>query len=349
YDDGAALVAATDRLLTELRRLPGVVAAGVTTSIPFGQRYNDNVLLAEGHHMSPGESLMSVNQVTAGDGYFQAMGARLLTGRFLDERDGRATSRAIVIDDRLAKRFWPGQVAIGKRVYFPARLDDLTAAPPEDQWFTVVGVVAAMRLQGIAQDGDAGIFGTYFLSYRQFPQRQITFAIRTTNDPSSSAGPVRSIIREFDTNLALYDVRPMEALIDRVLMNRRTPMLLVLAFATVALLLCALGLYGVVAYEVKQRTREIAIRMAVGADRARIVRMVLRQGAAVVGMGIGVGLVGVVLAQDALRALLFEVTPLEPTVLGGIVAVVIGVGALACGVPASAAAATEPASALVSE
>jgi predicted permease len=339
----------TGRILTDVRRMPGVAAAGLTSSIPFGKVYSNSVILAEGHHVAPGESLISPNRIKVSDGYFEAMGVTLKAGRFIDARDTEAAPRAVVVDEPLARRFWPGADPVGRRMYFPSGVDKGLTPPPESERLTVVGVVKEMRLRGIGSNAGSGLFGTYFLSYRQFPERHVTFALRTEQDPPALIRAVRATIARIDPDLAFYDARPMDALVDRALVDRRTTMALALGFAAVALLLSGIGIYGVLAYDVRQRTREIAIRMALGADRAAIVGMVIRQAAVVVAAGVILGLGGTFLIRRTVESQLYEVGVMDPAVVTCVAGVLLVVVILACTLPARRAASTHPTAALADQ
>jgi predicted permease len=345
----APVQAATDRILAELRGLPGVVAAGLTSSIPFGRNYSDSVIVPEGYQLTPGESLISPSHVRVSEGYFEAMGATLVAGRFFDARDTETAQRVLVIDEPLARRFWPGRDALGRRLYFPRGVETGLTPPPDDEWFTVVGVVREMRLQGIASDEGSGLFGTYFLSYRQSPLRTFTLAIRTEREPSAEIRSVRAAIARIDSELPFSDVRTMDALVDRALVDRRTPMLLAVGFAAVALVLCAIGIYGVLAYDVRQRTREIAIRMALGADRKAILSLVVREGAVVVAAGALLGVVGMFLLRRSFESQLYEVSPLDPVVASAVAIVLAVVAVCASALPARRAASTPPNMALADQ
>lgn len=349
FTTSAGVRTTADRILTELRRLPGVMVVGLTTSIPFGRVYSDSVIVAEGYRITPGDSLISPSQIRVSDGYFEAMGATLVAGRFFDAGDGEAAHRVAVIDEPLARRFWPRRDPIGRRMYFPMGVETGLAPPPENEWLTVVGVVKEMRLQSIASNTGAGLFGTYFLPYQQFPLRTFTLAVRTEQDPMAMSRSVRAAIARIDPELVFYDVRPMDALVDRALVDRRTPMLLAVGFAIVALMLCAVGIYGVLAYEVRQRTREIAIRMALGADAAAILRLVFVESAAVVAAGAVLGAGGVLLLRRAFESQLYEVSPLDPVVVSAVATVLLVVASLASALPARRAASTHPNTALVDQ
>jgi len=349
YPDQAAMGMAADRIVTELRRVPGVAAAGLTTSIPFGREYSDSMISAEGYKPAPGESFVAPSRVRVSDGYFQAMGVSLVAGRFIDARDTETAPRAIVVDEPLARRFWPNGNALGRRMYLPSR-DDILAPPPEDEWLTVVGVVKPMRLRAIERNvAGPGVFGTYFLSYPQFAEGHVTLTVRTQHDPETLIGPVRAAIARIDPELAFYDVRPMDARVEGELIDRRATMLLAIGFALVALLLCAIGIYGALSYEVRLRTREIGIRMALGADPRRILGMVLSEGAVVVAAGTLLGLGGSLLLRTSIESHLYQVRATDPVVLGAVAGVLLLVAGLACTLPARRAASTNPTNALADQ
>jgi hypothetical protein len=193
YKDDSAIRTTSQRLLEQLRTVPGVEAVGFTTTLPFSGSYSDSVILAEGYQMQPGESLISPSQVVASEGYFEAMGATLVAGRFFNGDDVEERPRVLVIDNRLARRFWPNGDALGKRMYFPADINNLMAKPKEDQLMTIVGIIEPIRLRGLV-DGAAQKTGAYYSSLRQVNPRTLGVAIRTTQAPESVTGGVR---REF--------------------------------------------------------------------------------------------------------------------------------------------------------
>jgi len=345
YPDEAALTGFVDRTLAAVRALPGVEAAGVTSHIPFGGGSSSSVILAEGYVMKPGESVISPNQVWPSPGYFEALGVKLLSGRFFDERDTADAPRVVIVDERLARRFWPDQDPVGRRMFQPQRPEDLINPSPDMPYFTVVGVVGAVKREGLIE-GEQARLGAYYLPYAQNPTRGITFAIRTAGEPALMTESVRRAIASVDAALPFYDVRTLPERMERSLDSRRTPMLIATAFAGVALLLAIVGIYGVLAYQVSQRTREVGIRMALGSSAAGIRGLVLREGAALVGVGLAVGLAGAVALRQAIAAQLFGVGPLDPRVMA-VVTVVLGAAALgACLGPALRAARIDPVTAL---
>ena len=341
YKDEAALRSEQARILDRLRALPGVEAAGTTTTLPFGGSYSDSVILAEGYQMAPGESLISPGQVSASDGYFEAMGAKLIAGRLFNADDAEGKPRVMIIDERLARRFWANGDALGKRMYFPPDINNLMAKPKEDQVFTIVGIIEPMKLRGLV-DTQAQKVGTYYSAMRQGPARTLGVAIRTAVAPETLTGAVRREIAQVDPEMPFYSVRTLEERVSRSLTDRRTPMLLATGFAGVALFLAAIGIYGVLAYQVSQRRREIGIRMALGAESASIFNLVLREGGVIVGAGAVLGLAGAFFLRQTLQSQLYETGAMDPRVVGAVAAMLIVVAMIACVLPARRAAKTDP-------
>jgi predicted permease len=346
YADDAALRSAFERLLSGLRAIPGVTAAGLTNSLPFGGDYSDSVILAEGYRMAPGESLISPSQIVVSEGLVEALGMSVVRGRAFDARDGAGAPRTVIVDEPLAERFWAGQDPIGRRMYFPNDPNDILRTPADDEWLTVVGVVRAVRLRALASGGTSGLFGACYLPLAQSPDRGVALVVRTDQTPQGLTPGVRAAVRGVDPAVPVYDVATMTERLDGALTDRRTPMILAVAFAGVALLLAAVGLYGVLAYQVAQRSREIGIRMALGASAPGIFQMVLREGGMVVGAGAVMGLVGAWLLRQTLQAQLYEVDAMDPRVLALVALVLAAVALVACVLPARRAASTDPAQAL---
>ncbi len=341
YTDDNALRATSTRILERLGSIPGVVSAGFTTTLPFSGSYSDSVILAEGYQMQPGESLISPSQVTASEGYFEAMGATLIAGRLFNAGDTVGRPRVMVIDDRLARRFWPNGDALGKRLYFPEDISNMMAKPKEEQMMTIVGIIQPMRLRGLV-DTQSQKTGAYYSSLRQVPPRTLGVAIRTTQAPETVMPSVRREIAQIDPEMPFYGVRTMEDRVSTSLMDRRTPMILATGFAGVALFLAAIGIYGVLAYQVSQRRREIGIRMALGAASNSIFNLVLREGGLVVGLGALSGLAGAFFLRQTLQAQLYETGAMDPRVVAAVAAMLIVVALIACVLPARRAAKTDP-------
>ncbi len=341
YKDEAALRATTDRLLERIRAVPGVEGAGVTTTLPFSGSYDDSVILAEGYQMQPGESLISPALVVASTGYFEAMGATLVAGRYFNAEDAEGRPRVLVIDNRLATRFWPKGDALGKRMYFPPDISNITAKPTAEQLMTIVGIIEPMRLRGLV-DNPAQNTGAYYSAMRQVPARTLGLAIRTTQAPETVTGAVRRELAQIDPEMPFYGVRTLEDGVTRSLMDRRTPMLLATGFAGVALFLAAIGIYGVLAYQVSQRRREIGIRMALGAESGSIFNLVLKEGGIIVGLGAVFGIAGAFFLRQTLQSQLYETAAMDPRVVAAVAGMLIAVAMIACVLPARRAAKTDP-------
>jgi predicted permease len=342
YGSNDDVLMGVTRILDRIRTIPGVVSAGVTTTLPFSGSYSDSVILAEGYQMQKGESLISPSQVVVGDGYFEAMGATLVAGRFFAPSDDATRQKVMIVDSYLARRFWPDSSALGKRLYFPTDINNIFAKPAEDQMWTIVGVIEPMRFRGVVEADATRRTGAYYSPLLQVPSRTLGVAIRTSQDPDSITNAVRREIAQIDPELPFYGVRNMDERLATSLMDRRTPMLLATGFAAVALFLAAIGIYGVLAYQVSQRRREIGIRMALGAASGSIFNLVLREGGFIVGVGAAMGLAGAFFLRRTLQSQLYETAAMDPIVVGAVGAMLIVVALIACVLPARRAAKTDP-------
>jgi predicted permease len=341
YADAEAFGRFTREAVRRVRALPGVKAAGATDSLPLGNSASASAILAEGYAQRQGESFLAPAEVRISDGYFEAIGAKLVAGRFFTERDAPGATRAIIVDDRLARRFWPDQNPIGRRMYRPGdEADDPAAINEKTEFYTVVGVVSEMKLRNLT-DGDK-LVGAYFIPLSQEPQNGLTFVLRTDSDPGTLSGALRREVAAIDPQLPVFEMQPMSYWADRSLARRRSPALLSIAFGFVALFLSAIGIYGVLAYLVTQRRKEIGIRVALGSSAAGVFRLVLREGLGLVAAGLLVGGVGSVLLRRTLESQLFGVTASNPLVLLVVSAGLAAVALIACAVPARRATRIDP-------
>ncbi|HSP89950.1 MAG TPA: ABC transporter permease [Vicinamibacterales bacterium] len=327
--------------------LPGVAQAGATSNIPFGGNHSDSVILAEGYQMMPGESLISPWRLRVTPGYFEAMGIPLKRGRLFDGRDARDAPRVVIVDERLARKFWPARDPIGRRMYRPGDVADPLATNERTEWFTVVGVVGEIKQHGLVESRTS--VGAYYFPVEQGGIRTMTFTMRTTTVPGALANEVRQAVASLDPELPVFLAKTMEEWIGESLVTRRWPMLLSMGFGVVALLLSAVGIYGVLAYLVTQRTKEIGIRMALGGTPRSVFDLVLKEGLVLVGAGLVVGAIGVVAIRRGLEAQLYGVRLSDPGVLA-IAVLFLGAAAVtACVIPARRATRIDPVAALSQE
>lgn len=347
YPDGAAARSYGQRALERIRALPGIENAALTDTVPFGGAFSDSVIIPEGYVAKPGESLISPTEIDVSDGYFETMRIPLVAGRYLDTRDTLQSQRVIVIDRKLAHRFWPDQDPIGKRVYTPGNNEELTKPGPDSRWFTVAGVVEDVKMYGLA-DEDRRV-GAYYFPHAQREVWSFAIVARSTLPADSVASAVRTELAAIDPEVPLFSVRTLPELMDESLVSRRMPMLLGVTFGVVALLLSAIGIYGVLAYQVAQRRREIGIRMALGSSVRGVFALVLADGARIVGIGLALGLAGAFATAAYIESQLFGVRALDPMVMAAVALVLAVVSFVAVSIPARRAANVNPVIALAGE
>ena len=346
YPDNAALTSYTDRALERIRALPGVAAAGVSSYLPFGWDASSSVIIPEGHVMTPGESLVSPNQLYVTPGYLEALRVPLVRGRLFADSDAPPAPPVVIIDEQLADRFWPNADPIGRRMYQPRSPEELAKPVPDTRWVRVVGVVKSVKLKGLVEGENARV-GAYYLPYASDPSRNVGFAIRTSGaDPAALTKAVNGALTSIDPEMQLFDTFAMGERIERSLNPRRAPMLLSLGFGLVALLLASIGIYGVLAYQVGQRTREIGIRMALGSDTSGILRLILREGLILVIVGLALGFAGAAALRGFIASQLYGVGPLDSRVMLLVTNVLAAASLIACVGPARRAARVDPVIAL---
>jgi len=338
------LVPFVERLLASVRALPGVESAGVTSTVPMSGDHSDSVVLAEGYQMKEGESLVSPSQVIASDGYFEAMKIGLVRGRVFNAGDTSTAPRVVVVDERLARHFWADQDPIGRRMYRPGNAENLFKTGPDTEWLTVVGVVKEVQYDGLATGLPA--VGAYYFPYAQAPFGGMGLVVRSARQPDAVISEVRQAIAALDPMLPFYSVRTMDEYVSNALISRRVPMFLAMGFAGVALFLSAIGIFGVLAYGVAQRRREIGIRLALGSSSREVFGLVVRDGVKMVAAGLVLGLCGLIALRQVLASVLFGVMPMDPVVIAAAAGALSTVAVLAVVIPAKRAASVNPVSAL---
>ena len=322
------------RALERIESLPGVERAGFISDALIGSSPERTLTTErEGEAVS---ARLQYRSDEVSEGLFQAFGTRLRGGRFFSMRDGPASPRVAIVNDALARRLWPGEDAVGRRF-------KRGPADAPGSWLTVVGVVDDMRRQGLETEPTPQIFEPV----AQNPSGAGFLLVRTAREsPEDVAAAVQAAVRELDSRAPLYGVSTLEARLRAFYAPRSLQTSIVAGFAAVALLMAAIGIYGLMRYAVSTRTKEIAIRMAVGADKADIFRMVVGEGLVLSGAGGALGLLGGAWVGRAARNLLFEVGPLDPVTFIGGSALLLSVALAACGVPARRATKVAPIAAL---
>jgi predicted permease len=341
YSDDPALAQFVDELLQEVRALPGVTAASVTTQLPFSGNNSSSVILPEGYIPQPGESLLSPYQNWVGTEYFEAMGIPLLEGRTFHVGDGPGGQQVVILDEWLANRYFPEGNALGKRMLFgtiPGMEED-----QEPYLHTIIGIVASHRQNNLVE---SEFVGAYYFPYSQNPQSFMNLVLKAGGDPLSLVEPARQVVARLDPEVPFFGAQTMQDRIDQSLLERRSPMLLLMIFAGVALFLAGVGIYGALAYSVTQRTREMGIRMAVGSGAGEVFRLVVGQGLKVVAVGLVVGALGSLGLVQFIRSLLYGVRPSDPAVMAAVAVILAVTGLLACVLPAQRATRIDPVVAL---
>ena len=338
YSEDADVRSLLTRVLAGIRAQPGIERAGATDFLPFGGDSNASVIAIEGHTLAPGEKPPVPHYASVDDQYLGALGVPLLRGRTFDQRDAAEATPVVVIDRELAERYWPGEDPIGRRI--------LRGLPEEDNkspWYTVVGIVGSIKTVGLTEPDTVG---TVYFSAQQLPTRSLALVVKTALPEEQVVAAVRREVLRADPELPLFDVKTMDARLSESLANRRTPMMLLAAFAAVALLLAAIGVYGVLAYAVRERTREIGIRVALGAQREQVLRQVLWQGARMVVLGLALGFAGAVAATRAMASQLYGIGPTDPRVFTAVAATLVAAALVACLMPSLRATRVDPLTAL---
>jgi len=327
-------IAFFENLLDRLRTVPGVQSVGATSAPPLGGHWG-NFWEAEGNPpLGPNDNNPVVLQVVSTPGYFDAIGMTFLAGRpFQPQEADLDYTRTAVVNETFARNYWPGKSPIGKRI---------RTRGGAGKWIEVVGLTRDEKHYGLDQEMKPSVF----LPLRGVPRLSMDIILRGSIEPQLLIAPAREILRQLDPDLPMFDIRTMTERLDQSLWARRAYSWLFGAFALVALILAAAGIYGVISYAVSQRTQEIGIRMALGAQPAQVLREVLAGGMLLVSVGVALGLAGALAAVRLLQTLLFGVSSRDPIIYAAVMLGVVIVGLLANFVPARRAASVDPLRAL---
>jgi predicted permease len=331
YSDKQTVLNTYRQLWERLEHLPGASAAGGITSLPLSQAFAWTPITVEGRTPLQGEKFLNADERLVGGHYFEAMEIPLRRGRFFNEEDDTTKPTAVIVDEYMADQLWPGQDPVGKRIH-------IVELQSKDIWQTVVGVVGRVKHDSL--DSDPRI--AFYLAHTQFPARAMTVALRGGTDPAAMLSAVKNDLRNLDPDLPIYYVRTMEQRVNESLARRRFSMLLLGIFAGVALVLATIGVYSVMAYLVNQGTREIGIRMALGASQRNILSLVVREGMALALSGAAIGLTVAFLLTKLIQSLLFGVQATDPLIFAGIPLLLAVIALLASYIPAQRAARIDP-------
>jgi putative ABC transport system permease protein len=333
------------RVVEEIERIPGVEAIAFNDSLPLAgqdvrEGANKLTIEIEGQPRSEQERNPYVNAQIVNHGYFRAMKIPLRDGRFFDERDRMGTERVAVISERLAERFWPGQNPRGHRIRLGGRSENYRhdGSTKEEPWYTVAGVSGNVRQRGIL--GEAGL-DVYLCDQHEFSPESY-LAVRATVEPLMLAEAVKRAVWKVDPEQSVFDIQTMEQRVLNTIWQQRLAGVIFALFAGLALALAAVGIYGVMSYAVSQRTREIGLRMALGARVPDVLKMVLGEGLKLTLIGIAIGLIVALAMAQLMKSLLYGVGAIDPLTFVGAPALLAVTAMIACWIPARRAARTDP-------
>ncbi len=351
YPNDTVKVAYFDRATDAIRALPGVTAVGATSVLPFGGNWSTSSFNVEGYVVPPKASMPWGDVRVVTPDFLPALGAPLKKGRFFTAQDVSASPEVAIVDEELVKTYWPDADPIGKRITFNDLTDSVVS------WITVVGVVGHTMHEGLDAEKRIQVY---------FPLAQagsgfMTYVVRTRAEPLAAVGAVRAALKAVDPDVAISSINPMDDLVSNSTGPRRFSMVLLTVFSILAAALAAIGLYGVMAFTVTQRAKELGVRLALGATPGEVQRMVMGQGMRLAIVGVGFGLVAAIAVTNLLKALdsqaalgstdrlLFRVSPFDPLTFVGVPLLLLAVASLATWVPAHRATRLDPVEALRGE
>jgi len=334
YPQPADVVGFYRQAIERIAQIPGVRAAGAVRVLPLARSIGDWSIKIEGRPYVPEENPNGDFQAVT-PGYFQAMGLKLVRGRFLTDADREDTMPAVVINETMAARYWPDEDAVGRQ--FMMGTDD-------KPWLTIVGIVGTVRHNAVVEEPRAEMY----VAHAQLPAhigstpRGMTLVVKTSTDPLALVGQVRDAVRSIDGNLPVSDIKTMEQVTAEALSQPRFVTFLLALFAGTALTLAAIGIYGTISLLVAERTQEMGIRLALGANPPAILRLVLGQGMVLTAIGLAIGVAAATILMRALSGLIYGVGTLDPLTFIAVPALLCAVALLACFLPARRAASVDP-------
>jgi predicted permease len=330
YNKPEQIRAFFQNLLERVRNVPGVQSAGAASGLPLSGNGGSGTVSPDSPLVKPGQ-FPEADQRFVTPGYFETVGTRLIAGRYFDEHDNGTSAPVAIVDETMAKTYWPAEDPVGKRIRFGG---PQSTSP----WMTIVGVVRHVRLNSLERSSRVELY----VPHAQVPLTGMSLAIRTAGDPNAISIAVQRATMSIDPEQPIYAVRPFSELLADSMLRRRIVMVLLAVFAGVALILAALGIYGVISYWVGQRSQEIGIRLALGATRGHVLKMVIGQSFSVVLIGVGAGIVAAAAISRGMTSMLFNVNANDPATFVIVCAALFGVGLVASLIPAVRATLVDP-------
>jgi len=336
YGKAPQVISFYEQLLERLKNSHGIEDAAISMSLPPNLLELTNPFHVEGRPDLPGESAPAVPEIPVSYAYFRTLGVPLLSGRFFSDADRSTGTHVLIINQNMAQHYFPEQDPIGKRV-------QTGESNPKADWYTIVGVVGNVKYEGLGEKDQATMYVPYFDSgWCPWFVQSLYIVVRTSATTEQSAASLQSSVLSLDNQLPLTHIRTMDQLLYDSVASSRFRAVLFAAFAALGLVLAMIGIYGVMAYSVSQRTSEIGIRVALGAQKKTVLRMILRQGATLAVVGVTIGLIASFALARVLNGLLFGVHASDPLTFAGVAILVIAVGLAACYIPARRAMRVDP-------
>jgi predicted permease len=327
--DAARVQSFKRQLLDRVRALPGVQYAGLSNSVPLTLNINTNSIFVEGQPEQRGANVPSASTSSASPGFIPALGTRLLQGRDFTEQDGETQQRYAIVNETFARRFWHGQPVVGKRFSMQS------ATGP---WIEIVGLIQDGKYFSLSEAATPFVY----LNLRPQSGEYLTLIVRTAGEPQSALAAIRREFQQLDATLPVYNIKTLTEHMDLPLFPARVAATLLGSFGLLALLLAAIGIFGVMSYAVTQRTREIGIRVALGAPAGNILRLIVGHGLRLTVIGLGIGLACAVAGTRLMAGLLYGVSALDLVTFGGVSLLLSLVAVLACYFPARRAMRVDP-------